>query len=138
MEPLSVMSRIYAYLNEREYAAAVDAAEPGRGGLAKFVREAVQEKIDRDRATEAANQVKEELASLVEQMREEVLRMRQDLAQDTQRHLALIREDANKSLRKSEESQKVFLQFLGGSLAAPDRSKSPNRRDDDGPPAIPG
>lgn len=132
------MKRAYFYIDSKDHQALAREVRGMGGSLSEFVREAVQEKLERDRAVQNAHQVREELSSLVEQMREEVLRMRQDLAQDTQRHLTLIREDANKSLRKSAEAQNVFLKFLGGSLAGPEATKSPSRRDDDGPPAIPG
>ena len=112
------MHRIYAYLNDREFSALTDAADPGRGGLAKFVREAVQEKLDRDRALENSHQVKDELASLVDELRDEIGRVRKDVAEDTQRSLALIREDAAKSLRKTEEMQKTFVLALAASLLA--------------------
>lgn len=132
------MNRIYAYLNDREYAALTDAAEPGRGGLAKFVREAVQEKLDRDRALESSYQVKEELGDLVEVLRDEIAQMRRTVADDAQRSMALIREDVGKSIRKTEEYQKTFLVALGGTLKAQVPANASSRRDDDGPRAIPG
>lgn len=132
------MTRAYFYIDRKTHQALAREVAARGGSLSEFVREAVQEKLDRDRALENSHQVKDELADLVDELRAEIGRVRREVAEDTQRSMALIREDVGKSIRKSEESQKTFLQFLGGSLKAPTPAKTPSRRDDDGPRAIPG
>lgn len=132
------MKRTYFYLGKPERQALAKAVKAKGGSTSEFVRLAVQEKIDRDSALEDANQVKDELTSLVDELRDEISRVRRDVQEDTQRGIALIREDAARSMRKTEEMQKTFVMALAGNLAQETPAIKSSRRDDDGPRAIPG
>lgn len=132
------MTRAYFYIDRKTHQALAREVAAKGGSLSEFVREAVQEKLDRDRALENSHQVKDELADLVDELRAEIAQMRRTVADDAQRSMALIREDVGKSIRKTEEYQKTFLVALGGTLKAQVPAKASSRRDDDGPRAIPG
>lgn len=136
MEPARVKHRVYAYLNNRQFKALSEAAGEGRGAFAQFVREAVEEKLDRDKALRSVSQARDELSSLLEEMRLEFGQTRKDLVEDNQRGLERIRMDVGKSMRKSEEMQKTFILMLGQHVSS-QPSKPKSRRDDDGPMPIP-
>lgn len=125
------------YLKDKDYDEVVDMAESSGSSFSVFVRQAVLEKMDRERALATLFKAKDELSSLIEEMRLELGRTRRDLVEDNQVGLEKIQADVNKSLRKNEEMQKTFILLLGKQVSSQPANPRP-RRNDDGPMPIPG
>lgn len=125
------------YLKDKDYEEVVDTAESSGSSFSVFVRQSVLEKLDREKALASLLQAREELSDLVDEMRIEFGQTRKDLVEDNQRGLERIRMDVGKSMRKSEEMQKLFLTLLGKEVSSQPPKPRP-RRDDDGPMPIPG
>lgn len=114
------MKRITTNLSDRQYKAMEPLLEPGRGALAKFAREAIQEKVDRDLVLQHVERIQEDLDDLLIQLRDEVGRVRRELLEDSRREAERMHDDFARTLRKVEEMQKVFVLHLAGAAAPPD------------------
>lgn len=110
------MKRITTNLSDRQYKAMKPLLEPGHGGLAKFVREAIQEKVDRDLVLEHVERMQGDLDDLLMELRAEKGKMLGALMESNKREVNRMRDDLTTSLRKNEEMQKAFLLRLAGAL----------------------
>ena len=131
-EPLAAVAAV----EEVGIGNAAEGVAPGAVPGGALVRPNIIEKMDREQVVGQVVQVRQELTSLINDLRADVGRLRTDLMDDQQRGVDLLREDASKSLKKNEELIKLFVLHLGGQSAPP--TKSPRARDDGAPMRVPG
>ena len=131
-----MLKRTYFYLADADHKLVARTVASSGVSFSEFVRQAVIEKMDREQVVGQVVQVRQELTSLINDLRADVGRLRTDLMDDQQRGVDLLREDASKSLKKNEELIKLFVLHLGGQSAPP--TKSPRARDDGAPMRVPG
>lgn len=133
------MKRCEFLIHPQDHAAVARLVRGNGGTFSDFIRQAVVEKLGREQAVDRLEKAKEDLESLVDEMRAEIGRTRKDLMDDNHRGLELIRQDIGRSMKKNEEMNKTFVMLLGGQAApASPRAPRPSSRNDDAPMQIPG
>lgn len=132
------MKRTYFYLPASDHRALAAHVEKSGVSASDYVRQAVQEKLDRDALMAQVTRTREELAELLTEIRAEASRARREQLDENRRGLEQMREEASKSLRKNEEMTKTFVLALGGIATSTPPKTRPSAFDGDGPMRVPG
>lgn len=130
------MKPVRFFIDERDHKHARATAKQRGVPFSELVRDALLEKIERDRVLDAVSEVRNELDGLLSSLRDEQQRSRRELAEDAGRHLEQQRKDSAASYRKQEELTKLLIseiakRFGGGGPLPGQRS---THYDPDSPP----
>lgn len=113
--------RVEFALSTTEHQALTRLAKQRGDTAAAVMREALQEKLDRDMLMARVNALAERMDGVVSQMKEEVLRVRDDLIQDQMSAFGAMRDDIDRacaeiaeSVRRNEDVNRHFLMALAG------------------------
>lgn len=100
----------------KDYNDAVALAEGAGVSFSEFVRQALAEKADRQRAIASVNSIRAELSDLLADIRQENVRSRRELSDDATKLMTT-------SLRKNEELTKTLVMELARSLGGGGKSE---------------
>lgn len=122
------MKRAYFYIHANDHRSLNAFLKSSGRNLSEFARDAIAEKLDRDRVTSNLDAARDAMEDVVEQLRVEMARMRKDVLEDSRRTAALLQEENQQSLKKNEQLYEAFIRALGrAEPAPPNPSKSPPR-----------
>ena len=133
------MQRVHFYFNDTDHRQFQSFLSEQGIGISEFVRNAVKEKMDRDRIGANVDLARETLEDLADQLRGEMARMRKDVLDDHQRTAALLTEENRASHEKNELLFKAFVRTLAGTEAPrPSASTAKQARPTASTSSIPG
>lgn len=108
------MKRVNFYLPAKDLRSLQSFVSEGGLKQSVFVRDAVKEKIDRDRIGANVETARDAMEEILESLRYEMARMRTDVIEDAQRTAALLREENQLSNARNEQLLQAFVRKLAG------------------------
>lgn len=106
------MKRIEFRMEGRSFETVEAMARSRNTSVSDLIREALMEKVERERVLSDLNEIRSEIDGLVSLIREEGTRSRRELAEDAVRLLELQRKDMAGSLKRNDEMIKTFVQYV--------------------------